>query len=624
MPSVHFHPFRFGPGPCCCPCWSWSDDFDRPGNEYTDWLSPSASGEFVDGEVSWSDAANVYTDNNQYATVDVDSDNSSHYLLAYDFGAAVPAGSTIAGIVVRVRRKASVVDVISDKGVYLHTNGALVLSGDNKASAATWDTDEEVVLYGAEDDFWTLGLLPADVNNANFGVAIAVQSSLGESRTASIDQVEMKIWWTNPVSTNVGNNWEEVTGDWGVDTNHLVEKHGGGGTANARLISTVIAPTSSYNAQQGSILIMEPNVGDVYRLYLALPNKASDEPRVEAEYLGGVNDEWEVTVYAGGESATKTMQATTTAHDTYLLSGCIEPWDYDNRSRVNMRGYISSTGKEYPWLDDVSVNDGKLFGVGHNNTPTAPTYGAFMDDFHIEELMVGTTECGRCFCRCNKNVMFVKELTATFFGCTGDATCLEGEQFDMDWEWFGASDRWYGQRTITFLYGPETFTFILTCGALDEENPFNHITLTPDISGCCSAGCAGQHPWETSRCNYQDEGGSHMRLYFGPWNATGLSCHICDKQSTLTPFYMVGGTFNICVSRRDDACTGPPVEGMAKLARWATEPDIETRMKLWLDKRNVPSELFETIVAQFGPPPKAGCTASAWLRRVKAWVKARG
>lgn len=631
MVTLH-HPFKFGPGECCCPCWSFSDNFNRVGTEDTGWLSPSSSGEFDDGDTSWSDAANVYTDNNAYATVSVSSATTSKYLLAYNFGAAVPAGSTIVGIEIRVHRKAEVDDSIKDRGVYVHTNGALVLSGDNKASAAAWDDSEEEVLYGASDDFWTLGLLPADVNSANFGCAISVEGLLAAEKTAYIDQIEMKIWWTNPISTDVGPNWEEIVGDWGVNNNHLAEKHGGGGTANARLIAVPQMPTGSKNEFSGYIGIYYPiplsatNNGDTFYLYMCLPNEDSESPYVKAEYMnpdvGGYN--WRITVVAGGETATADMLSAGSAHDgglLFLLSGCVEPWDYEDITKVNVTGTISPrTGaSDVPWLDDVTLTPGRIFGVGHDNS----TNGAVMDNFYAIELMADKLECASCFCRCNEKVMLTRELTATFYDATGDATCLEGEQFDLDWEWNAGTDRWYGSRVITYSCGAVTFAFEFRCGEYDPEDPFAHLSLSISVSNCCSdpAGCASRDAETISTCD-------PMHLFFGesvPFSFTGLACCLCDRH----PMMGASGTVKVCVSRRGATCNGPTVASRTMLVPRALDleredTDTHIRMILWLEKRGIGEEYFDEILKQFGPPPKVGCSASDWLRRVKEWVKQEG
>ncbi|MBN8580074.1 MAG: sortase [Anaerolineae bacterium] len=143
------------------------------------------------GTVNWTNPGNVISNNNVYATVNVNN-STSEYLQATDFDFAIPAASTIAGIQVTIGRFGSTGggQDIQDNVVQLIKGGSLV--GSNLGATGTdWPGAEAAANYGATNNLWGTTWTPAEINDINFGVALAVDST--NARTASVDYIQVTV-----------------------------------------------------------------------------------------------------------------------------------------------------------------------------------------------------------------------------------------------------------------------------------------------------------------------------------------------------------------------------------------------------------------------------------------------
>lgn len=132
------------------------------------------------GSTVWS-APNNITISGQKTTNTVTHGATSNPLLAETFNFSIPVGATVQGITVSYF-KTSGVNCI-DGPVQLIKGG--VISGNDHSSGDPWIQDST---YGGPSDLWGVALAPADVNAANFGVAISAVNTDGSiNRSAAVN-----------------------------------------------------------------------------------------------------------------------------------------------------------------------------------------------------------------------------------------------------------------------------------------------------------------------------------------------------------------------------------------------------------------------------------------------------
>ncbi len=151
------------------------------------------------GTINWTNPGNVISNNNQYATVAVNN-TTSEYLQATNYGFLIPAAATINGIQVTIGRYGStgLGSDVRDSVVSLVKGG--VISGSNLAANGTdWPGAEAAANYGGTANLWGTTWTPAEINAANFGVALSVTSA--NNRTASVDYIQITVTYTLPPTT---------------------------------------------------------------------------------------------------------------------------------------------------------------------------------------------------------------------------------------------------------------------------------------------------------------------------------------------------------------------------------------------------------------------------------------
>lgn len=202
-------------------------------NAGANYASAGANDATVGGSNSWTNPGNATTSNNSKATRALTSGGGpSQYLKVTGFGFAIPANAEVDGIVVEIEKMTSSTSSGSscqDNSVKLVKGGTVV--GDEHANAGVnWSTSDTFVSYGSLDgDNWGAGPSVADVNAADFGVAISALNSGATSRTCSVDSVRITVrYWTpdaaQPVSWEMKVDKEEdganltmgLAGEWPV------------------------------------------------------------------------------------------------------------------------------------------------------------------------------------------------------------------------------------------------------------------------------------------------------------------------------------------------------------------------------------------------------------------------
>ncbi len=144
----------------------------------------------------------------------------SYLLKCQGFGISVPANATVTGIGVAIKRHYATAIVRDVCVQLLNTSGNLV--GDNKAATGTnWPSSDSVATYGGQDDAWGLSLTPGLVNDADFGVGIAIQAQ-GNNADAFIDYVALTVYYAS------NDRWASATLGGGGDFSVGAQKAGGG------------------------------------------------------------------------------------------------------------------------------------------------------------------------------------------------------------------------------------------------------------------------------------------------------------------------------------------------------------------------------------------------------------
>ena len=150
----------------------------------------------------WTSSGNVFSSNNVDANTIIAASGQSPNLDVTGFGFNLPSGSTITGIEARIERAASSFNSIEDYDVFLLKAGAA--SGNDKASTTDWATSDEERAYGAATDLWGTTWTEAQVEASNFGVRLKARNLTTASRTATVDHVEIRVYYQPPPSTSIG------------------------------------------------------------------------------------------------------------------------------------------------------------------------------------------------------------------------------------------------------------------------------------------------------------------------------------------------------------------------------------------------------------------------------------
>jgi hypothetical protein len=151
------------------------------------------------GTRAWGSASNVVSSNNKYASAtSLTTSTVSNYLVATGFGFAIPAGSTINGIQVSIERRDGEVSssrYIWDNSVKIVKAGAITGS-EHANTTANWPTSDASASYGSTTDLWGTTWTAADINAANFGVAISARGSSSSNETARVDNIRITVTYT--------------------------------------------------------------------------------------------------------------------------------------------------------------------------------------------------------------------------------------------------------------------------------------------------------------------------------------------------------------------------------------------------------------------------------------------
>lgn len=148
------------------------------------------------GDNDWTNPSNVSADDATEAQITAatyDAGDHSFRLKATNFGFSIPSGATINGIIVEIDRRDFAGDA-QDQEVRLYDSSS-TLVGDDKQTATSWPSTSAVATYGSSSDTWAAGLDAADINSANFGVALIVLANSANT-DIGVDYIRVTVHYT--------------------------------------------------------------------------------------------------------------------------------------------------------------------------------------------------------------------------------------------------------------------------------------------------------------------------------------------------------------------------------------------------------------------------------------------
>jgi len=152
---------------------------------------------------AWNNGFRIQANDGNYATVLMNPGEFSEPIRGTNYGFAIPAGSSITGIGVTIRRRSDTNgggNSINDRTLQLVKAGAPV--GTNLAVATDWPTAAANATYGGPGILWGTTWTVADINAGNFGVNFAVETQATSSdRTASVDYIQVTVYYAPSTPT---------------------------------------------------------------------------------------------------------------------------------------------------------------------------------------------------------------------------------------------------------------------------------------------------------------------------------------------------------------------------------------------------------------------------------------
>jgi hypothetical protein len=157
---------------------------------------------FTGSTRSWNNPGNAITSNGQRATTTNSGGAGTYteYLQATGFGFSIPAGATVLGIVVAVQRD-DAQNNTSDQAVRIVKGG--VVGATDKSIGANWPTTEAYQSYGSSTDLWGETWTATDINNSNFGFAIAARKLAGGAQAERINHIQVTVHYSITLPVNI-------------------------------------------------------------------------------------------------------------------------------------------------------------------------------------------------------------------------------------------------------------------------------------------------------------------------------------------------------------------------------------------------------------------------------------
>jgi len=150
------------------------------------------------GNRPWNLVGNIFTEDDVFANsllgVHPPALAYTNYLSASNFGFSIPAGATINGIQIDIKKKGgdSGTWPLYDDQVKIVKNGTM--GSVNKADPAPWLLTAAYTSYGGASDLWGETWTPTDINNSTFGMYLSTKSAMS---FVYVDVVKITVHYTN-------------------------------------------------------------------------------------------------------------------------------------------------------------------------------------------------------------------------------------------------------------------------------------------------------------------------------------------------------------------------------------------------------------------------------------------
>jgi hypothetical protein len=143
---------------------------------------------------SWLNTGNVVSSNNVYSTFTLPSGvgNFTDYIQITGFGFSIPLGATIDGILVEIERSDPNART-ADNRIRIVKGGSI--GGEEKSSGAGYTNSDSYQTFGNSGDTWGETWTDADINAANFGVAISARRTVNGTINGRIDHVRITVYY---------------------------------------------------------------------------------------------------------------------------------------------------------------------------------------------------------------------------------------------------------------------------------------------------------------------------------------------------------------------------------------------------------------------------------------------
>lgn len=151
----------------------------------------------------WSNTVYIKTDDTYFASNRLgkagSGNNESEYLIATNFGFAIPSTMTIIGIEVSLARYADGTNCVTTETIDLYYDGSGVGTSKNEPYYY-WPASEESKTFGSSSDLWGWSSAsPSYVNSSTFGVRIRIYNPncTTYEPTGYIDYVKITVYYTD-------------------------------------------------------------------------------------------------------------------------------------------------------------------------------------------------------------------------------------------------------------------------------------------------------------------------------------------------------------------------------------------------------------------------------------------